>query len=78
MPIAFLLINVDEGLESEILGALKEIDAVEEAYMIYGVHDVVAKVKANTIGKLKEIVASLRRLDKVESTITMVAIEETK
>jgi DNA-binding Lrp family transcriptional regulator len=78
MPIAFLLINVGKGLESEILGALKKIDAVEEAYMIYGVHDVVAKVKANTMGKLKEIVASLRRLDKVGSTITMMAIEETK
>lgn len=78
MPIAFLLINVDKGLESEVLGALKKIDAVEEAYMIYGVHDVVAKVKANTMGKLKEIVASLRRLDKVGSTITMMAIEETK
>ena len=78
MPIAFLLINVDKGSESEVLGALKKIDAVEEAYMIYGVHDVVAKVKANTMGKLKEIVASLRRLDKVGSTITMMAIEETK
>ncbi len=78
MPIAFLLINVDKGSESEVLGALKKIDAMEEACMIYGVHDVVAKVKANTMGKLKEIVASLRRLDKVGSTITMMAIEETK
>jgi len=42
MPIAFLLINVDRGSESEVLGALKKIDAVEEVYMIYGVHDVVA------------------------------------
>jgi len=76
MPIAFLLINVDKGSESEVLGALKKIDAVEEAYMIYGVHDIVAKVKANTMGKLKEIVASLRQLDKVGSTITMMAIED--
>jgi len=30
------------------------------------------------MGKLKEIVASLRRLDKVGLTITMMAIEETK
>ena len=79
MPIAFLLINVDKGSESEVLGALKKIDAVEEAYMIYGVHDVVAKVKANTMGKLKEIVAwHVRRLDKVRSTTTMMVTEETK
>ncbi len=78
MPIAFLLINVDKGSESEVLGALKKIDAVEEAYIVYGVHDVVAKVKVNTVGKLKEIGASLRRLERVGSTITMMAIEETK
>jgi DNA-binding Lrp family transcriptional regulator len=76
--VAFLLINVDMGSESAVLGALKKIDSVKEAYMVYGVYDVVAKVKANTMGKLKEIVVSLRRLDKVGSTITMMAIEETK
>ncbi len=78
MPVALLLVNVDIGSESEVLAALKKIDAVEEAYMVYGVYDVVAKVKANTMDKLKEIVASLRLLDKVGSTTTMIAIEETK
>ena len=79
MPTAFLLINVEMGSESEVLGALKKIDAVEEAYMVYGVYDVVAKVKANTMGKLKEIVTwHVRRLDKVRSTTTVMVIEETK
>ncbi len=78
MPVALLLVNVDIGSESEVLAALKKIDAVEEAYMVYGVYDVVAKVKANTMDKLKEVVASLRLLDKVGSTTTMIAIEETK
>ena len=59
--------------------ALKKIDAVEEAYMVYGVYDIVAKVKANNMGELKEIVTwHVRRLDKVRSTLTMMAIEETK
>ncbi len=79
MPTAFLLINVDIGSESNVLGALKKIDAVEEAYMVYGVYDVVAKVKADTMDKLKEIVTwHVRRLDKVRSTTTMMVIEETK
>ncbi|MBE0511711.1 Lrp/AsnC ligand binding domain-containing protein [Candidatus Bathyarchaeota archaeon] len=79
MPMAFVLINTEIGSESVVLGALKKIDAVEEAFMVYGVYDVVAKVKADTMDKLKEIVTwRVRRLDKVRSTLTMIVIEETK
>jgi len=79
MPIAFVLINTEIGSENEVLAALKKIDAVKEAYMVYGVYDVVAKVKAETMDKLKEIVTwHVRRLDKVRSTLTMIVIEETK
>jgi|Deesub1362A_J573_1020465.scaffolds.fasta_scaffold01420_7 DNA-binding Lrp family transcriptional regulator len=79
MPTAFLLINIEIGSESEVLESLRKIDAVEEAYMVYGVYEVVAKVKAESMDKLKEIVAwHVRRLDKVRSTTTMMVIEETK
>ncbi len=79
MPMAFVLINTEIGSESVVLGALKKIDAVKEAYMVYGVYDVVAKVKADTMDKLKEIVTwHVRRLDKVRSTLTMIVIEATK
>ena len=76
MPMAFVLINSEMGSESEVLGALKKIDGVEEAYMVYGVYDVVAKVKADTMDKLKEVVTwRLRRLDKVRSTLTLMVVE---
>jgi DNA-binding Lrp family transcriptional regulator len=79
MPMAFVLINTEIGSESEVLGELKKIDAVTEAYMVYGVYDVVAKVRADTMDKLKEIVTwHVRRLDKVRSTLTMIVIEEPK
>jgi DNA-binding Lrp family transcriptional regulator len=79
MPLAFVLINTEIGSESEVLGSLRKIDAVVEAYMVYGVYDVVAKVRADTMDKLKEIVTwHVRRLDKVRSTLTMIVIEEAK
>ena len=79
MPMAFVLINTEIGSESAVLEALKKIDAVKESYMVYGVYDVIAKVKADTMDKLKEIVTwHVRRLDKVRSTLTMIVIEETK
>jgi len=59
-----------------VLEALKKIDAVKEADMLYGVYDVIAKVEAETMDKLKEIVTwQVRRLDKVQSTQTMMVIE---
>jgi len=77
MPSAFVLINTEIGAENEVLKALKGIGGVEEAYAVYGVYDIVAKVRAETMDKLKEIVTwNIRRLDKVRSTLTMIVIEE--
>ena len=79
MASAFVLINTELGAESEVLEQLRKIDAVEESYIVYGVYDIVAKVSADTMEKLKEIVTwKVRRLDKVRSTLTMILIEGQK
>ncbi len=79
MPIGYVLINTEADHMESVLETLKKIDAVEEAYMVYGVYDIVAKVKADTMEKLNEIVTwHVRRLEKVRSTLTMIVIEETK
>ena len=76
MATAFVLINAEIGSESEVLKGLKDIDEVKEAYMVYGVYDIVAKVTAETMEKLKDIVTwKVRRMDKVRSTLTMITIE---
>jgi len=76
MPIAFVLLHVELGAESEVLENIRKIDAVEEAYRVYGVYDTIVKVRADTMEKLKEIVTyRIRRLDKVLLTITMPVIE---
>lgn len=77
MPKAFVLINSEIGAESSLLGKLKSIEGVEEAYVVYGVYDLVAKIEAKTMNELKEIVSSkIRKLDKVRSTLTMIVVEE--
>ena len=79
MPMAFVLINTEIGSENEVLDELKKIDAVKEAYMVYGVYDVVAKVGADTMDKLKEIITfKVRLIDKVRTTFTMILIEGEK
>jgi DNA-binding Lrp family transcriptional regulator len=76
MPTAFVLINTEIGAENEVLTALRKVKGVDEANAVYGVYDVVAKITADTMDKLKETVTwHVRRLDKVRSTLTMIVIE---
>jgi DNA-binding Lrp family transcriptional regulator len=76
MPMAFVLINAEIGSEDAVVKELKAVANVKEAYMVYGVYDIVAKVAADTMDKLKEIITwKIRRLNKVKSTLTMIVIE---
>jgi len=76
MPLAFIFINSEVSSEEEVVKALRKIENVKEAYMVYGVYDVVARVEADTMGKLKEVIASkVRRVSGVRSTLSMIAIE---
>jgi DNA-binding Lrp family transcriptional regulator len=76
MPMAFVLINADLGAEEELVKQLKSIEYVSEVYVVYGVYDIVAKVSAETMDKVKETITwKVRRLDRVRSTLTMIVVE---
>jgi len=78
MPMAFVFMNVDAGGEDEILKELRNIPNVREAYSVYGVYDIVARIEAETMDKLKEVVTwKVRRLEKVRSTLTTIVMEST-
>jgi DNA-binding Lrp family transcriptional regulator len=76
MALAFVLVNTEIGSESKVVKSLRKIEAVKEAYLTYGVYDVVAKVEAETMENLKEIIRhKVRKQDKIHSTLTLIAIE---
>ena len=77
MPMAFILVNADLGAEESLVKELEKIENVKEVYLVYGVYDIIAKVEADTMEKVKETITwKVRRLDKVRSTLTMIAIED--
>jgi DNA-binding Lrp family transcriptional regulator len=77
MAIAYVLINVESGSEDEVLDKLAAVDEVKEIYFIYGIYDIIVKVVAENIEKIKEVITwKIRRLEKVKSTVTMIAIKE--
>ena len=77
METAFVLISTRTGSEADVLKKVRGINGVEEAFVVYGVYDIVAKLKANTMGELKEIVLQcIRKRSSITSTLTLIVAEE--
>lgn len=76
MAKAFVLVNADVGSEDEVVKELRKMPNVKESFVAYGAYDIVAKVEAESMEKLKELVnGKIRRLTKVRSTLTMIIVE---
>lgn len=77
MSQAFVLFNVESGSEDQVLKDTKDIGGVQEAYVAYGVYDLIIKVKADSMEQLKEVVTHrLRAIKNVRSTLTLILTEE--
>lgn len=76
MALAYVLINSDMGAEEEVLKQLRQTPGVKEAYLVYGVYDMIVKVEAESMEEVKEIITwKIRRLEKVRSTLSLIVIE---
>ncbi|MFQ5978788.1 MAG: Lrp/AsnC family transcriptional regulator [Candidatus Heimdallarchaeota archaeon] len=76
MPTAFVLVNSEIGAEEQVLETLRQVSEVKEAYMVYGVYDIVARVEAEEMDVLKTIILTeIRGLESVRSTLTMIVVE---
>ncbi len=77
MAKAYVLINSEIGGEQEVVEQLKAMKEVVEVSVVYGVYDVIVKLQADTMEVLKEIITSkVRHLNKVRSTMTMIASQD--
>jgi DNA-binding Lrp family transcriptional regulator len=73
---AYVLLNVETGSEENVLKELKNLGVVEEAYVSYGVYDLVLKIKADTMEDLKDAVThKIRTTKHVQSTLTLIKME---
>ncbi len=73
MPTAYVLLNTEIGAETQVLKALKRIEGVEEAHGLWGVYDIIANVKAESMDKLKTIITKrIGKVEKINSKLTMI------
>lgn len=76
MPIVYILINAELGMEEDLLHELRKMENIKEAYLAYGVYDVIVKAEAENMENLKELVAfKIRRMKEVKNTLTMTVAE---
>ena len=73
MPTAYVLLNTEIGAENQVLKALKGIDGVEEAHNLWGVYDIIANIKADSLEKLKLIITKqIEKIGQINSKLTMI------
>jgi len=76
METAYVLITCDLGSEAEIIDELKQLTNVKEAHGILGAYDILAKVESANVKNLRETITwKIRKLNRVSSTLSLMAIE---
>ena len=81
VPTAYVLLNSDLGTDESIISEIKKILAEEQVKFeiqgVYGVYDIVLKLSSDDAEKLRAIITNkIRRIAKIQSTLTMMVIEE--
>ncbi len=73
MPTAFILLNTEIGAEAEVVKALKKVEGVETAFNLWGVYDIIASIRADSMDKLSFIInREIEKISKIHSKLTMI------
>ena len=76
MNLAYILINTEMGSEAKVTSDLNKIEEVKEVYAVYGVYDLIVRIEAETMEKLKTAISdSIRTIENVRTTLTMIAVD---
>ncbi len=81
MSTAYVLLNSDLGSDSSIINEVKQVlqdeDVKFEVQGVYGVYDIVLKLSSDNAENLRAIITDkIRKISKVQSTLTMMVIQE--
>lgn len=73
MVTAYILIISESGAERKIVEELLDVDGVEEAELVYGEYDVIAKVAVEDISQLSDfIIEKVRPIGSIKRTSTLI------
>ena len=67
----FILLNCDLGAEEYIVDELNQMRDIANAYLTFGAYDVIAEVKTDNQEEFEKVIATIRKLSRVVSTMTL-------
>ena len=76
MVSAYVLITVKTGAEYDVVDEIKKIVPqrnLRDVAIVYGMFDIVVVLEAESLAELEKLVLSIRRIDKITSTATLVS-----
>ena len=82
MPTSYILINSDLGADESIIKKIKEglegeKDTQYKIKGVYGVYDIVLKLTSDNADTLRSTITNkIRKITSVQSTLTMMVIDE--
>jgi len=76
MVTAYVLISCDLGFDAEIIHEIKQLEDVKEVHGVFGAYDILVKLESANVENLKDTITwKIRKLSRVRSTLTLMAIE---
>ena len=74
MSLAYVMMNTVPDKMETVLDEIEKLEGVKEAYMLYGVYDIIALIKAGNIEELKATILKIRKNEYVSSTLTLLVV----
>lgn len=76
MVVAYVLLIVKPGDESNVAEKLKKKKEVKDVSVVYGEYDIIAKVEMpNMEGLQNFLIKEIRAMDEIERTSTMISLK---
>jgi DNA-binding Lrp family transcriptional regulator len=67
----FILLNCDLGAEEYIVDELQQMNNIIKAHLTFGAYDVIGEIQTNSQEEFEKVIAEIRKLSRVISTMTL-------
>ena len=72
MPSAFVMISCNFGSTKDVTSELHDIDGVEQVLKVTGIYDVIVRITVQNKDDLDRLLLRVRRMDEIQSTLTLI------
>ncbi len=79
MALAYILINVKNGQDSRVAAELVKYQQVDEIHLLYGMYNIIIKVKAKDLNALHDFTdKELSNIKDISTTATLVVADKNR